>query len=351
MLIIRKVTRPVVGRAVDWAGANRAVALAIEQIDRIGTWPRGTVAILTYHRVDDPRARPDLFPGLISATPEMFEQQIAYVARRMRVVSIDDLLAARHRAGALPPRAVHLTVDDAYQDFAEHAWPVLRRYGVPVTLFVPTAFPDQPRHTFWWDRLHAAWMATSRRSVVIDGIGPVSVGEDAAGRYRAMIAIRDRVKALEHDAAMALVGRVEAALDAAPAVPAVLGWETLRSLAGEGVALAPHSRTHPLLTRLGADRLGDELAGSRADLERETGSQLPVFAYPSGAHDDDVVRAAGDAGFDIAFSTKRGIWDTLAGDWLQVSRINIGRRTRMAILRAQLTPVAARLTRVTGKGT
>jgi peptidoglycan/xylan/chitin deacetylase (PgdA/CDA1 family) len=343
-------TGPVVGRAVDWAGANRGVAWAIDQIDHVGSWPRGTVAILTYHRVDDPRARPDLFPGLISATPDMFEQQIASVARRMRVVSIDDLLAARRGAGGLPSRAIHVTVDDAYQDFAEHAWPVLRRYEVPVTLFVPTAFPDQPQHTFWWDRLHAAWMATRRRSIVIEGLGPVSVGEDAAARYRAMIAIRDRVKALEHDAAMALVERVEAALDAAPATPAVIGWDVLRTLAGEGVALAPHSRTHPLLTRLSADRVGDELAGSRADLERETGSRLPVFAYPSGAHDDDVVRVARDAGFDIAFSTTRGTWNTHAGDWLRVSRINVGRRTTLAILHAQLTPAAARLARVTGTG-
>ena len=48
-----------------------------------------------------------------------------------------------------------MTFDDAYCDFADHAWPVFRRLGVPVTLFVATEYPDHPDRAYWWDRLHA----------------------------------------------------------------------------------------------------------------------------------------------------------------------------------------------------
>ena len=43
-------------------------------------------------------------------------------------------------------------------------------------------------------------------------------------------------------------------LDVEPSASLVLGWDALRALAADGVALAPHSRTHPLLTRVDAER-------------------------------------------------------------------------------------------------
>ena len=36
-----------------------------------------------------------------------------------------------------------LTFDDAYRDFATNAWPTLKRYGLPATLFVPTAYAGE----------------------------------------------------------------------------------------------------------------------------------------------------------------------------------------------------------------
>src|SRR6185437_4555254 len=80
-----------------------------------------------------------------------FERQMRALASWARPVSLEQMLAA-----SLPRRAVTVTFDDAYADFAECAWPVLRRYGIPVTLFVPTAYPGSPDTRFWWDRLHAA---------------------------------------------------------------------------------------------------------------------------------------------------------------------------------------------------
>jgi peptidoglycan/xylan/chitin deacetylase (PgdA/CDA1 family) len=122
----------------------------------------------------------------------------------------------------------------------------------------------------------------------------------------------------------------------------VLGWDRLRALAADGVALAPHSRTHPLLTRVGPDRLADEVAGSLADLEGQLGSVPPAFAYPSGANDDAVVAALADAGIRLAFTTARGnesVDGGTAPDWLRLRRVNVGGRTTPALLRAQLLPV------------
>jgi peptidoglycan/xylan/chitin deacetylase (PgdA/CDA1 family) len=352
MTQVREIVRRPLGwarsRGLAWASRSGTFEKIVDRLERIGSWPPGTIAVLTYHRVDEPGARPDLLPGLISATPAEFKRQVEYLARRMRVVSIDELLGARRRSNVIPHRAVHLTVDDAYRDFAEHAWPVLRQYGLPVTMFVPTGYPDHPELAFWWDRLYAACARTTRRAIEVDGLGHIELGGGEAERLAATLTLRNWVKRLDHDAAMATVDRIVAELDAPPPEPAILGWDELRALSAEGVTVAPHSRTHPLLDRLAADRLEIEIAGSRNDLERETGSRVPVFAYPSGSYDDEALRSTKRAGIEIAFTTRRGTWDALAGDWLQVRRINVGRRSNLPIVRAQIAPAVVRLGGIAG---
>jgi peptidoglycan/xylan/chitin deacetylase (PgdA/CDA1 family) len=116
----------------------------------------------------------------------------------------------------------------------------------------------------------------------------------------------------------------------------VLGWEALRDLRAAGVALAPHTRTHPLLTRVPAAAATTEITGSRDDLTRETGSELAVLAYPSGATSVAVADAARAAGIEIAFTTERGTNDLRTADWLALRRINVSVRTPDALVRAQM---------------
>jgi peptidoglycan/xylan/chitin deacetylase (PgdA/CDA1 family) len=227
-----------------------------------------------------------------------------------------------------------VTFDDAYEDFAEHAWPRLRRLGIPATLFVPTAYPDQPGRRFWWDRLSHALRTTDRPSFEVDGVTYSLDGE--AARLAAFRCLRALIKATPHESAMRMVDAWCETLGLPDAPSGILDWPALRSLAVEGVTIAPHTRTHPLLTRVDADRLAAEIGGSRVDLEREIGPVLPVFAYPSGDHDETVIEAVGNLGFELAFTTLRGLVDLRRADPLRLRRINVGGGTSRAALRLQL---------------
>jgi peptidoglycan/xylan/chitin deacetylase (PgdA/CDA1 family) len=332
-----EVLKSVLHRCAASAPFDAAVGVA----DRLLPSRRGLLTVLTYHRVDEPERHPDRYPGLISATPEDFEAQLDLVAARCSVLSLAELLEVREGRADLPPRAVLLTFDDAYTDFADVAWPLLRRAGLPATLFVPTAYPDVPGRAFWWDRLHDA-LRTTRAPAVPTPTGPLPLGDDAE-RSTAFRALRSSVKALPHDEAMGMVEQVLDTLEAPPAVSPVLGWDRLRARAAEGLAVAPHSRTHPVLTRVGPEALVDEVRGSLDDLERELGPTPPVFAYPTGGVDGAVVDALAAAGYRLGFTTSRGN-EALRGrsggpDWLRLRRVNVGRRTTPGLLAAQLLPV------------
>ena len=327
----RQAGRDVVARAARTRGFGKLVTL-LERMDRRR---EGLLTVLMYHRVDSPDARPDLDPSLISATPAEFEIQIAYVARHCAVLSLADLLAVRRGERRLPPRAVLITFDDAYRDFATSAWPVLKRHALPVTLFVPTGLPDRPERGFWWDRLHHA-LESSAPGVSLDtpaGRLPLSSPRE---RTRARSVLRDWIRAAPHDEAMATVDSICRRLAAPPPAAAVLGWDELRRLAAEGVELAPHSRTHPLLNRLPLERARDEVRGSVRDLEREVGRAAPAFAFPGGGHSEALVRWLPQAGIEVAFTVVRGGNDLRHADWTALRRVNVGRRSSVPLLRVQM---------------
>jgi peptidoglycan/xylan/chitin deacetylase (PgdA/CDA1 family) len=295
--------------------------------------------VLTYHRIDHRPSSPYLDPGLISATPEHFEDQVAWLRRRFRVLAIDEVERALAR-GRVPPRSMVITFDDGYDDFLTCAWPPLRDAGLPVTLFVTTGGLDEPQQRFWWDRLHHAMRRTTKHRVATPE-GPIDVGawRTDPGSDRVL---RRRLKELPHDRLLGVVAAVEAAAsdssDAAARPSARrLSWAMLERLQAEGVTLAPHTRSHPLLTRVDDVAVEREVEGSQADLAaRCPGARLDAFAYPSGAYDDRVVGVLARRGIRLAFTTDRGLNDVRRADRLRLRRFNVGYRSGPGLLAGQL---------------
>ena len=328
---------------VPMVANSAAFRTMVALLDRTGGERTNLLRVLTYHRVDDPQARPWLDPVLISAAPKVFEDQMKYLSANYQPVSVFDVLEVLQRNDQilLPPRAVLVTFDDAYQDFEQHAWPVLKRYQIPVTLFVPTAFPDQPKHFFWWDSLFHA-LHTTVKAEIRTPIGNLTIDTDL-GRSQANLRLKNYIKSLPNDAAIGFLEDLEQQLHVSPQVNCVLGWEALRKLANEGVTLAPHTQTHPIMNHIPPSVMKNEAEGSFYDLQREIGETPAVFAYPSGFHTPEVVRAVQAAGFKLAFTTERGINILGRTDPLRLQRINVGAQTTIPILRAQLLALSASL--------
>jgi peptidoglycan/xylan/chitin deacetylase (PgdA/CDA1 family) len=81
----------------------------------------------------------------------------------------------------------------------------------------------------------------------------------------------------------------------------------VRELIESGWEVAAHTTTHPDLTSLPADRLEDEVAGSRATLRRLFRVPVDSFSYPEGRFDPTVVEAVRAAGFRGATTTVEGL--------------------------------------------
>jgi peptidoglycan/xylan/chitin deacetylase (PgdA/CDA1 family) len=291
--------------------------------------------VLTYHRVANLQDTPVLHPQIISATPANFEKQMRFLAKRYNVVSMPQVLEAIAKKASLPPRAVLITFDDAYYDFGV-AWSILKSLKMTATLFVPTAYPDRPERSFWWDRLYRAVMNTPRQELHLNALGDLPLAE-VKRRQQSLKRLQNHVKNISHGEAVAFVDEVCERLDSKPVVQkSVLSWKELRQLAKEGVTMCAHTQTHPIMTQLPPEALQREVAGSQDDLQRELGETLPIFCYPSGSHDDAVVKVLREENFTVAFTTMKGQNDLRTADLLRLRRTNMTRRTSLPIFRMKL---------------
>lgn len=313
---------------------NHTFGKVIDLLEQADEMRVDILRVLTYHRVRVPDAYAKYYQH-VTVPPEEFEQQISFLASCYNVISMQQLLKAYRSDEPVPKRSVLVTFDDAYRDFDEYAWPILKHYKLPVTLFVPTSFPDNPDYSFWWDKLVDAIHNTTHDDHLDTRFGyfPLGTITDRVKTYRHL---REYIKKIPHIEAIGCVDEICKELGVDEIENQVMGWDTLRKLANEGVTMGAHTRTHPMMDRISIDQALVEAHGSLQDLEREIGPTLPIFAYPGGHFSKEVVRGLKEIGFVFAFTTMRGLNDLNKIDWLRIRRINIGPSTTLPILRTQL---------------
>lgn len=328
--------------SLSWLSGTRIVTAAARLFDRIPDRSRTSLRVLTWHRILRVTESAGRYPGVISTTPEAFAKQAQLIRDRYNAVCITEVLAALNNEHQLPPRAVLLTFDDAYKDFLTNAFPVLNRMGLPVTLFVPTAYPDNPSLGFWWNQLYSSAVSTSRRDAVRLGDDMFEL-KTPQQRHQTGRKLVQRVRLLPHAVAMQEVQRVCKELNGKPIENDVLSWNELRQLAEQGVSLAPHTQTHPLLNQLPLEVAKEEIAGSISDLNREIGTHAPVFAYPAGGFAKETMELISDLGIEAAFTTDRGINDIRSTNRMSLHRINVGCRANETVIRLKLHRLGAGL--------
>jgi poly-beta-1,6-N-acetyl-D-glucosamine N-deacetylase len=71
------------------------------------------------------------------------------------------------------------------------------------------------------------------------------------------------------------------------------------------VTLGSHTRTHEVLTQMRLEKVVDEVMGSKLQLEKAIGREIHFFTYPTGQHDEEIVRLVEDAGYLLGFTSSR----------------------------------------------
>lgn len=274
---------------------------------------RGRGVIFMLHRVS-PEPVGAFEPNrILRVRPDFLETVVQRVIERgFECISLDEIPARLAASESTRPFAC-FTFDDGYRDNREHAFPILRRYGVPHALYVPTDYPDGTGD-LWWLALEEAVRRADRLDVEIAGEArsyTLSCPED---RERAYAELYWPLRDLPEPEARAIVATLarQAGFDPSGLCSGlIMSWDELREAAKDPLlTIGAHTCGHYALSKLTDSEARHELQESRRRIEAELGRPCRHFSYPYGCE-----RAAGprdfalarEAGFETAVTTRKGL--------------------------------------------
>lgn len=305
---------------------------------------RASLTVLAYHRII-PLDSVDAYPldlELISATPDQFEWQMGDLRRRMNPVSLAQVMDHLDGKATLPRYAVAITFDDGFRDTHQHAFPILRQYGIPATVFVTTGYIESGE-PFWFELAAYLMMRLEPHAIVFDEYeGALPFAAAPAERRRSLRRLHEVLKALPNPRRTAVIrewsqrfaGQIEAS---AADLSRPITWTQVGEMAAAGIEFGSHTVTHPNLTQLSDQDLLWELSESKRMLEQRIGREVGTLAYPIGTrstYDARVIQAVQRAGLRLAVSYVPGV------NWLnrprrfELRRQGIGLATTRAYFRA-----------------
>src|SRR5213083_431522 len=204
--------------------------------------------ILCYHLLVD-KVR---YPGT-EITPAAFEAQMKELKDRgITVIPMQDLLAWKRGEKNIPPRCAVINFDDGYKSQYEVAWPVMKKYGYPFTMFIYT-----------------------------EGVRGGSLGGGEAITWEQLADMRDNGVDIEGHSAT---------------------HQDLRE--GHTITLiAGGKRTRTKVTGPQYEQwMQNEVVGSKQLLEQRLGIKVNCFAVPFGNYNEHVKDIARNSGYEAMFT-------------------------------------------------
>lgn len=190
--------------------------------------------VLCYHRFEE---KPK---DSLAIKPAEFEAQLkALQDHGIAVISMDDFLAWRRGEKSIPPKSAVISIDDGYVSGYNVAWPILKKFGYPFTMYIYTDYVKGGKKS-GGQSITWAQLAEMR-----------DAGVDIGSHTASHSALNARKKKTDEEYAQWLV---------------------------------------------------EELAGSKQLLENQLGIQVKTLAFPYGLHNEAVRKAAMDAGYEAAFT-------------------------------------------------
>lgn len=233
---------------------------------------RDRLFVLNYHSISDVKNwhtfSGELY-GNLSITTEQFEKQIIFLKQHNHsFITFRDLDTISTR-NLKKPTIIYF--DDGFKDVLENALPILQRYNIPATIFIPTGIAD---------RTHFLWTLKYRLFLLQEGVSISDADK--------MISDLKNISDAEKDARLKEIYEKRNFIFDHIGQNIFLNWDEIKKLSDYGWEVGSHGVTHRRLTECSDTDLSYEISQSKTALEDKLGAVVRSFSYPYGRNDDRV---------------------------------------------------------------
>lgn len=264
-----------------------------------------TGVILMLHRVVKTRSIID-DNRMLEITPDFLEQTIKYYkSKDFYFASLDDVYQIQHSQKKNERPYVCFTFDDGFRDNLTLAYPIFKKYNVPFTIYVATAFPDRTVFV-WWYWLEYLILQCNKLHVSKNDILHLNTIREKNEVYSY---IKSLIRKLPNEQSRLYVEHLfkinSLKMDNEVSL---LDWNDILELHKSNICcFASHGISHTSLVGLDDTSLMIELKQSKQILEKRIGSIINHFAYPFGEMNERVAVAVKECGYLSAVQIEGGM--------------------------------------------
>lgn len=264
--------------------------------------------VLFYHGVAE-TSNP--FVEKLHISPVNFRKQLMYLQRHYEIISMDEYYH-RWQTGTFTGKEVTLTFDDGYRNNLTQLAPILKEYTLPFTVFVSTRHIDNgKRFSTFIGRAILQWKSLNHIQVECLGLATslTSIGQ----RKKIFKKINRHLKHADIETVNLITEQLIHNLSAeeyqklCAHYPAddLMTWEDVRKLQKEySCTIGSHCLDHFICGAFQQEsEINRQIKESKAVIEQKLGTPCHYLAYPNGDTCPAALKAAGDTGYHLAFTT------------------------------------------------
>jgi peptidoglycan/xylan/chitin deacetylase (PgdA/CDA1 family) len=289
----------------------------------------GSNIILSYHRIL-PQGCDDIAfiqPGMY-VTSETFERQMEFISSHYHLINLEEGVKSCHLKNACM-----ITFDDGWADNYKHAFPILKKHGIPATIFLVTNMIDTNKWP-WPDRIcyyiHSiplvSFVDIFRSSLRKMGRESYNIIGSSWNKWIISEMVLEYLKRLDSQALCSIMADLDFNFaqykEKLSQKRPWLNWDEISEMAQHGISYGSHTHNHMILNQIPISEARRELVLSKEILGEKIGKPVTMFCYPNGNYNTALMRLVEECGYEIAVTTKRGSIDE-SDSMLALKRIMI----------------------------
>lgn len=238
-----------------------------------------------------------------------FESFLRHLKENFHIIPLTELVNCLQKGTPPPPSSVVITFDDGFRSNYTLAYPLLKKYQAPATIYIATEFVDEKK-PIWVDRVDYAFHKAGKNKSELTRTKKKLKSLPSNELFPAL-------EELEHSTGFRLEN------SNGPQIPEIyhaLDWDQVREMQASGlVEFGAHTHSHLIMGRCAPEIVEREVVTSKAIIERETGTSCRSFCYPNGYVGDfsekseEIIRTLG---FESSLTTLGGFNDQNASPFL-----------------------------------
>jgi peptidoglycan/xylan/chitin deacetylase (PgdA/CDA1 family) len=239
-----------------------------------------------------------------------------WLSCRYRVIPLSEAVGCMEKNKPMPDHAMCLTMDDGFRSNYELAFPVLKKYQMPASIFLATEFVHDKK-PIWVDRVSYSLVNAGHGHAELRRI------KDEL-KKRQQDDIESAILGIERHHSFALPTSVED--PTLPPTQRSLDWDQIQTMHACGlVEFGSHTHSHRILGRCSRNVALMELQTSRKIIEERIGSRCDLFCYPNGTPGDFTAETeilVKEAGYRCSLTTVTG-WNSLKSSPFGLRRFGV----------------------------